>query len=185
MAKRRFRAVGKSSHSATFFNRLRLIYSHRVDRWRPVSDTNSSYALHYSEMLRCIVRGLCGHRFPLPFPLTTDQKDAFMSLIALLRDPTSLKSTLGLALHRVSWLLLSTASQGSWQNIYQFFFALLALRIDGVYAHAGDLSPHLAKLSYSVHLTCMFEALTKPPEEAVEYVLILLVYHFSHANLHS
>lgn len=108
-----------------------------------------------------------------------------MRLIALLKDPESLKSELALALHRVSWLLLSTRSQGPWRNVYQFFFALLALRIDGVFAHAGDLSPHLAKLSYSVHLTCMFEALTKPPEKAVEYVLMSLVSRFNHADLDS
>lgn len=108
-----------------------------------------------------------------------------MRLIALLRDPTSLPSDLSLALHRVSWLLLSTPSRGPWQNIYQFFFALLALRIDGVYAHAANLSPHLAKLSYSIHLTCMFEALTKPVEECVEYVLMSLVSPFNHADFHS
>lgn len=126
-------------------------------------------------MLRCIIRQLCGHPFALSFPLTIGQKDGFMRLIALLKDQTSLKSDLALALHRVSWLLLSTPSQGQWKNIYQFYFALLALRIDGVYAHAADLSPHLAKLSYSVHLTCMFEALTKPEDQAVEYVFMFRI----------
>lgn len=139
-----------------------------MDRWRPVLDTNGSYALHYSEMLRCIIRQLRGHPFPLAFPLTLAQKTAFEHLVALLESPSTLKSVLGLALHRINWLLLSTPAEGPWQNIFQFFFALLALRIDGVYAQASDLSPHLAKFVYSVHLTCMFEALTKPIDEAVE-----------------
>lgn len=139
----------------------------RAQRWTPVSDFNGAYEDHHAQFLRCILRHVQGHPFDLPFPLTPEQKASFIDLSTSLADPDTPKRDVQLAVQLATWQMVRTPSKGSWQNMYQVYFALLALRIDGTYSGATTLAPHLAKLTYWIRVACLYEATSLPVDEAV------------------
>lgn len=126
-----------------------------------------SYIHQYIEFLRAILRQERGHPFPLPFPLTPSQKTSIQELSTLLEDPNTPMADLMAAFQKFNWELISARSTEPWRNIHQVFFGLLALRMDGTYAPAADLTPHLAKFAYYIKYICMYEALQKPVTSAV------------------
>lgn len=149
---------------------LTTVSARSPDRWTPVNMSNNSYIHQYNEFIRCILRQERGHPFPLRFPITVHQRSAINELIGLLEEPDTAMESLIDAFQQLNWALISARSTEPWQNIHQFFFALLALRMNGTYAPAADLTPHLAKFANYIKYTCMYEALQKPVTEAVRYV---------------
>lgn len=139
----------------------------RADRWIPVADHNDSYIGHHAEFMRCILRQLNGHGFPVNFPLTARQRTAFLELNALLRDSDTDLSENVAAVQNATWSMIDEASVTSWGNLHQVYWALLALRMDGCYASALALTPHLAKFHYMMRVACLFIALEMPANEAV------------------
>lgn len=138
--------------------------------------SNISYIHQYTEFLRCIIRQERRHPFPLRFPITPSQRASIHQLVGLLEDADTPMDILIPAFQNVNWELISARSSDAWHNIHQFYFALLALRMDGTYAPAADLTPHLAKLAYYIKYTCMYEALQKHVSEAVRCVLLFLPF---------
>lgn len=137
----------------------------RSTRWRPVSDGNETYDNLIGELLRAVIRHLRGQQSPLPFPLTPTQEFKANALINSLADEDRSRAQDVVALQALLWELVSIPTQESWSNIFQVFFAFLALRVDGTYAAPTDLSPDLAKFKYLINATCMAEALAQPFEE--------------------
>lgn len=68
------------------------------------------------------------------------------------------------ALQNFAWELIIHKSTERWSNIYQFFVAIMALRIDGTYTCAANLSPDISKLTYLIRTTCMAETLNQPED---------------------
>lgn len=133
-----------------------------------MSDGNETYDNLFTELLRAIIRQLRGQKFPLPFPLTPTQKSKVDLLISALRDRDSTKIQDVQALQAFLWALVSIPTSERWANIFQVFFAFLALRVDGTYAAPADLSPELAKFKYLIKASCMAETLCKPMAEQAE-----------------
>ncbi|KAF7965750.1 hypothetical protein HWV62_42010 [Athelia sp. TMB] len=143
----------------------------RAERWTPISDFNETYIAHYAEFFRCILRQLRGHPFPVHIPLVPAQVAAFKRLDALLEDDTASSDVLIAGVQAASWELTRVAANGRWKNAYQVYFAFLSLRIDGTYAPASCLAPHLAKFTYMLRITCLYGGLQLPVNEAVPYIL--------------
>lgn len=119
------------------------------------------------QFIRCILRLLRGHPFPLPFPLTPRQLDAFSTLNDVLEAQGTTSEDKQHAVQAVSWEMVCTPAEGSWENPFQVYFAMLALRVDGTYSDAMNLTPHLAKFTYWIRLTCLYIATELPVKEAV------------------
>lgn len=134
-------------------------------RWRPVTDGNTTYVHLFNELIRAVIRQLRGHPFPLPFPLTTPQQSKCLALIDGLLDTNRSEEDNVTALQNFLWEIISTPTFTPWSNLFQVFFAILSLRVDGTYACAADISPDLAKFKYLIHATCMAEALSKPVDQ--------------------
>lgn len=117
--------------------------------------------------MRCILRQTRGHAFPVQFPLSDAQMTVFIELAAVLRDSTSSEAAGIAAVQNASWAICSEAAKVQWGNIHQVYFALLALRVDGCYADATALTPHLAKFEYMIRLTCLCSAVHRPVGEAI------------------
>lgn len=166
MALRPFLSLGKS-FALPWMLYTSLTNSLRAQRWTPVSDFNGAYEDHHVQFLRCIIRQVLGHPFHLALPLTSEQKEAFKDLSTLLASPGSSKSELQSSIQLASWEMVRMPSKGSWQNIYQVYFALLALRVDGTYSGATSLTPHLAKFTYWIRLACLYQATSLPDEDSV------------------
>lgn len=143
----------------------------RIKRWRIVSDANDSYLPLFTELFRAVLRQLRGHTFDLPFPLTETQTNEAHNLIKVLLRSDSSGAERVLTLQTFLWTLVSERRTQPWKNIFQFFFAFLALRVDGTYACAAILSPELAKMKYLIHTACMAETLQQPEEEQATYVI--------------
>lgn len=156
--------------STLFIKWLIIVLIHRPDRWTPVGTANVSYIHQYIQFIRAILRQERGHPFPLRFPITPSQQTSILELATLLEDADTPMASLITAFQQFNWELISARSTEPWKNIHQVFFGLLALRMDGTYAPAADLTPHLAKFAYYVKYTCMYEALQKPVTEAVRCV---------------
>lgn len=139
----------------------------RATRWTPVADHNESYTLHHAEFLRCILRQLNGHAFPVLFPLTPVQLAACLKLSAYLEDPETDEPVIITAVQDATWAIMSEASNLAWSNVHQVYFALLALRMDGTYASSLALTPHLAKFHYMMRVACLFTAVHLPVDQAV------------------
>lgn len=144
-----------------------LTLLHSAERWKPVSDTNKAYYSEYAQLLRCVIRQLRGHPFPLLLPLTTQQRVAFEGLRKALENKHSRECDLVEEIQSASWELVSAASDESWKIFYRVYFAFTALGLDGTYAPASALSPHLAKYLYMIRVPCLMKALQKPTMESV------------------
>lgn len=133
-----------------------------------MSDGNTTYVHLFTELVRAVIRQLRGHAFPLSFPLTPRQVERAKALIDSLMDSRPEEDDVK-ALQAFLFDMVRAQTFEPWSNMFQMFFALLALRVDGTYACASDLSPELAKLNYLINATCMAEALNKPGEEQAAY----------------
>lgn len=91
----------------------------------------------------------------------------FETLQESLENENSLQAEIIEAIQSASWQLISVATEGPWGTFFQVYFALMALRLDGTYAPASALSPHLAKYLYMIRAPCLLEALKKPTSESV------------------
>lgn len=58
-----------------------------------------------------------------------------------------------------AWHLVNFNSEEGWSNPLQRFIWLKALRHDGSFMDATDLTPELAKWKYFCHIVTLFEAL--------------------------
>lgn len=129
-----------------------------------MSDGNEHYIHLYTEILRAVLRQHLGHEFEPSFPLSEAQTRQVGHLIEVLRKAKSKRKHRIQALQDLLWALVSERNAEPWKNIFQFTFALLALRVDGTYACAANLSPELAKLKYLVHATCIAQTLLQPED---------------------
>lgn len=139
----------------------------RAERWKPTADHNNSYVAHQTEFLRCILRQLRGHAFPIPFPLSPHQRAAFNQLSTVLEDRTSSEPARISAVQNALWAISSEPATVAWGNMHQVYFGFLALRMDGCYADAAALTPHLAKFEYMIRMTCLYSAVHLPVDEAI------------------
>lgn len=143
-----------------------------IQRWKPTSDSNDTYILLFTELFRGVLRQLRGHKFDLDFPLTESQTSNALKLVDVLLNSGSSPEEQVAALQNFVWSLVVERRTDPWSNIFQFFFALMALRVDGTYACAANLSPDLAKMKYLVKLTCMAETLRQPEDEQIRCDMI-------------
>lgn len=121
----------------------------------------------FTELIRAVLRHLRGHEFNLPFPLSDSQTSKAQELVAVLMKPNSSANQQVEALQDFVWTLVQERRTDPWSNIFQFFFAILALRVDGTYTCAANLSPELAKMKYMIHAACMAETLRQPEDEQI------------------
>lgn len=134
-----------------------------------MSDDNETYIHLFAELFRAVLRQLRGHGFPLRFPLTAAQETAAHTLFAVLINSDSSLDDQVNVLQNFGWELVSHKATQPWTDIFQFFFAILALRVDGAYACAANLSPELAKMTYLIRTICMAETLKRPVEDQGRY----------------
>lgn len=123
--------------------------------------------MHHAEFLRCVLRQMNGHAFTVAFPLTHSQRAAFVVLNTSLQDRDADEPINIAAVQKATWATMSEPSIHQWGNVHQVYWALLALRMDGTYAHATALTPHLAKFTYMMRVASLYNAVHLPADEAV------------------
>lgn len=143
---------------------------------------NESYTALFAQMTRAMIRIALGHELRLKFGFTSTQKHCLDLLIKYLRqDAVQQGEDSGhdavAAYHAFCWSLVcdtsSGSSQKSWGNPIERFIWLVALREDGSFMQASDLTPLLAKLKYFCRLVTLYESLvfydkTNPREDAIQ-----------------
>lgn len=129
-----------------------------------VSDGNETYEDLFNEIFRAVIRKLRGHPYSLDFPLTVSQRASADRLVRALLNPASTKMQDADFLQDFAWDLVSEKRTQAWGNIFQFILAFLALRVDGTYTCATNLSPELAKIKYFIRTTCMTQTLRQPQD---------------------
>jgi hypothetical protein len=96
------------------------------------------------------------------FALSSHQSNCLKLLIATLQDPTILPYQRMVAYHNLMWSLVNAGPEQcetQWGNPIQRTIWLKALRQDGNFYEATDLTPDLAKLKYLCNITSLLEAL--------------------------
>lgn len=116
------------------------------------------------------------------FSLSPHQTCCLESLIAALQGPTTAPYQRMVAYHNFVWSLVSAGPkqcETQWGNPIQRAIWLKALRQDGNFYEATDLTPDLAKLKYLCNMTSLLEALMNKdrdasdiPEDGLRYVII-------------
>lgn len=124
-------------------------------------------------MVRAMIRKEKGHELRLDFSFTDAQRSTLEILIDSL-ETNAMEDTESTLLEAVTayqafcWSLVHTpepGSQGNWGNPIQRFIWLMALRDDGSFIQASDLTPLLAKLKYFCRLTVLYEGICCSEEE--------------------
>jgi hypothetical protein len=132
--------------------------------WRPISKDNHAYPDMMVQLIRAIIRLHSGQsESQFSFDLDDLQTKALRAFISgmvssdMVIDKKNIKE-----FHELLWSLINGPSfHGGiqWANVMQRFIWLRALRRDGNFYEAGDLSPDLAKLEYFVNGTALVHAL--------------------------
>ncbi|KAG1837461.1 hypothetical protein DFJ58DRAFT_734353 [Suillus subalutaceus] len=133
--------------------------------WRPISKDNRAYPDMIIQLIRAIIRLHSGHGVQSAFSFDLDVTqtkalDAFIS--GMVHSNMSINDQNIKEFHELLWSLIDGPSfHGGrpWANVIQRFIWLRALRRDGNFYEAGDLSPDLAKLEYFVNGTSLVHAL--------------------------
>ena len=146
-----------------------FLMSLQRDYWTPLPDKNTSYPELVIQFVRAIVRlrETTDYKTEFSFMLHRNQDDALHALIIALdqRSQDSIDSHDDDAmqkLHEFFWTLMDSASidlETNWGNVIQRFICLRALRQDGNFYEATDLTPDLAKLKYFLNASCLIHAL--------------------------
>ena len=135
--------------------------------FRMLPHENYTYGALFVQMVRAMVRKEKGHELRLDFSFTDAQRSSLEvltdSLEANAKEDTE-STLLGAvtAYQAFCWSLVLTPEQGSqanWGNPIQRFIWLMALRDDGSFIQASDLTPLLAKLKYFCRLTVLYEGI--------------------------
>jgi hypothetical protein len=117
------------------------------------------------QLIRAIIRLHSGQGVQSNFSFDLDSKqtkvlEAFIS--GMVSSDMSINDQNIKEFHELIWSLIDGPSfHGGqpWANVLQRFIWLRALRRDGNFYEAGDLSPDLAKLEYFVNSTALVHAL--------------------------
>lgn len=137
----------------------------RSTHFRMLPNENHTYGALFVQMVRAMIRKEKGHELHLDFSLTDAQKSSLEILIDSLEADAkeNTEDTLlgaATAYQAFCWSLVHTPeprSQANWGNPIQRFIWLMALRDDGSFIQASDLTPLLAKLKYFCRLTVLYE----------------------------
>lgn len=128
-----------------------------------------------------MVRKELGHEFKMSFAYTESQHEKLRSLIErLIADAAAQsqnsKTEAILAYQTFCWSLVyipESKRLGAWNNPIRRLVWLMALRDDGSFIDASNLTPLLAKLKYFCRIVTLYEALSSENigdemEDAVE-----------------
>ena len=132
-------------------------------------DESHAYGALFVQMIRAMIRKEKGHELCFDFSFTDAQRSSLAILIDRLEidakentDSTLLEAVT--AYQAFCWSLVCTSdpkSQMDWGNSIQRFIWLMALRDDGSFIQASDLTPLLAKLKYFCRLTVLYEGICR------------------------
>ena len=128
---------------------------------------NYTYGALFVQMVRAMIRKEKGHELHLDFSFTDAQRSSLEILIVSLEtnakeDTESTLLRAVAAYQAFCWSLVHTLELGcqeAWGNPIQRFIWLMALRDDGSFIQASDLTPLLAKLKYFCRLTVLHKAI--------------------------
>ncbi|KAF8425824.1 hypothetical protein L210DRAFT_986547 [Boletus edulis BED1] len=141
--------------------------------FKPLPSENHAYIALFVQMARAMIRKESGHGLSLNFSLTDKQRSSLEGLVGSLETSTAEDSERALlravtAYQAFCWSLISAIEPGSqtdWRNPVQRFIWLMALRDDGSFIQASDLTPLLAKLKYFCRLTVLYECIVCSEQE--------------------
>ncbi|KAI9459613.1 hypothetical protein HD554DRAFT_2176883 [Boletus coccyginus] len=144
---------------------------------------NEVYDSLFLQFVRAVVRKELGHEFNMPFVYTSRQKGCLEVLVEHLRqdarEGTEASGMEVLSAYRAfCWTLvhsLERESQQKWGNPIQRFLWLKALRGDGSFLPAKDVTPILAQLKHFRRLVTPYEGIAHsdaldPSEDSVRHV---------------
>lgn len=120
-------------------------------------------------MVRAMARKERGHEFKMVFVYTPTQREKLGALIeCLVKDAKEQshdsKTEAILAYQAFCWSLVHIPEAkrlGAWDNPIRRFIWLMALRDDGSFMDATNLTPLLAKLKYFCRVATLYEALAR------------------------
>ncbi|KAF8131379.1 hypothetical protein EV363DRAFT_1329892 [Boletus edulis] len=148
--------------------------------FRFLSGDNYSYVAFFVQMIRAMVRKERGHEFKMTFVYTETQREKLAAFIErLVKDATEQsqhsKTEAILAYQMFCWSLVyipEAKRLGAWDNPIRRCIWLMALRDDGSFMDATNLTPLLAKLKYFCRLVTLYEALgcQEPRDETEDAV---------------
>ena len=147
----------------------------RSTYFRMLSRENYSYGALFVQMVRAMIRKSKGHELHLDFSFTDMQRSSLETLIDNLEtnaeeDTESTLIGAVTAYQAFCWSLVHTPEprdQTDWGNPIQRFIWLMALRDDGSFIQASDLTPLLAKLKYFCRLTVLYEGICCSKEDTL------------------
>lgn len=108
------------------------------------------------------------------FALSSHQTQCLERLIASLQDSSASPYQRMIAYHDLMWSLVNADShqcEKQWGNPIQRAIWLKALRQDGNFYEATDLTPDLAKLKYLCNMTSLLEALMSKDADTLDIPL--------------
>lgn len=129
---------------------------------------NKNYHALFMQMMRAFIRATLGHQGSFQFQFSERQAAALGCLVTALKvvsSPDGVSLDLADALvkyQKFCWSLVERSSEeleNRWNNPIERFIWLAALREDGSFIQASDLTPVLAKLKYFCRLTTLYQAL--------------------------
>lgn len=129
---------------------------------------NQTYGALFVQMARAMIRKTKGHDLLFDFEFTDTQRSSVETLMDALETSAKEKDTEIALLEAVatyqafSWSLVHIPefrSQTNWSSPIRHFIWLMALRDDGSFIQASDLTPLLAKLKYFCRLTVLYEGI--------------------------
>lgn len=142
---------------------------------------NVSYGAFFVQMIRAIIRKRLGHQLEMQFVLTATQKESLVLLVEFLKRDVDQQTEVSAAeamtaYHGFAWSLVYSPdykSQKRWGNPIERFIWLMALKDDGSFIEATDLTPMLAKLKYFCREVTLYESLsssdqTNPMEDPIQ-----------------
>lgn len=140
----------------------------RTKHFQMLPRDNTKYDALYVQMVRVMVRKEVGHGFKMTFSYTTSQREALCDLIDRLKLDAANRTEesemdVVAAYHRFCWLLVHAPekqSQRKWGNPIERFLWLKALRADGSFLPAKDVTPILAQLKYFCRLVTLYQGLS-------------------------
>ncbi|KAG6380518.1 hypothetical protein JVT61DRAFT_8682 [Boletus reticuloceps] len=145
--------------------------------FRFLSSDNDAYPAFFVQMIRAMVRKEQGHEFKMLFVYTPTQQEKLAALIERLVKDTKeqsqdSKTEAILAYQAFCWSLVHVPEAkrlGAWDNPIRRSIWLMALRNDGSFMDATNLTPLLAKLKYFCRVVTLYEALaSQVPQDETE-----------------
>ncbi|KAG1724052.1 uncharacterized protein EDB91DRAFT_1255424 [Suillus paluster] len=116
--------------------------------WKLVAESNKNYPNHIIQFVRCMIHLHLDCPLKFSFSLSEEQTPLLEELIMLLQDPHVLRHSRMISYHNLAWSLVNadpTQCNVSWANPIQRAIWLKALRVEGNFYEATDLTPDLAK----------------------------------------